>query len=165
MAGAYDDRDGVIWMDGDFVPWREAKVHVLTHALHYASSVFEGERAYGGAIFKSREHSERLLALLRPARHAASLLGRRDRGGQGGDAEEERASTTPMSGALVWRGSGEDMGVARPAQPGPHGDRGLGVGRLLRRRQDEGREARRLEVEAAEPGDDPERRPRPPGST
>ena len=61
MAGAYDDRDGVIWMDGAFVPWREAKVHVLTHALHYASSVFEGERAYGGTIFKSREHSERLL--------------------------------------------------------------------------------------------------------
>jgi branched-chain amino acid aminotransferase len=49
-------------MDGAFVPWREAKVHVLTHALHYASSVFEGERAYGGTIFKSREHSERLLA-------------------------------------------------------------------------------------------------------
>ena len=48
MAGAYDDRDGVIWLDGAFVPWREAKVHVLTHALHYASSVFEGERAYGG---------------------------------------------------------------------------------------------------------------------
>jgi branched-chain amino acid aminotransferase len=57
---AYDDRDGWIWMDGAFVPWRDAKVHVLTHALHYASSVFEGERAYGGVIFKSREHSERL---------------------------------------------------------------------------------------------------------
>ena len=57
---AYDDRDGWIWMDGAFTPWREAKVHILTHALHYASSVFEGERAYGGVIFKSREHSERL---------------------------------------------------------------------------------------------------------
>ena len=62
MAGAYDDRDGVIWMDGEMTPWREAKVHILTHALHYASSVFEGERAYNGKIFKSREHSERLLA-------------------------------------------------------------------------------------------------------
>ena len=61
MAGAYDDRDGFIWMDGAFVPWREAKVHVLTHALHYASSVFEGERCYNGKIFKSHEHSERLL--------------------------------------------------------------------------------------------------------
>ena len=57
---SYSDRDGWIWMDGAFVPWREAQVHVLTHALHYASSVFEGERAYGGKIFKSTEHSERL---------------------------------------------------------------------------------------------------------
>jgi branched-chain amino acid aminotransferase len=61
MAGLpYDDRDGYIWMDGEFTPWREAKVHVLTHALHYASSVFEGERAYGGVIYASRRHSERL---------------------------------------------------------------------------------------------------------
>ena len=57
---AYSDRDGWIWMDGGFVPWRDAKVHILTHALHYASSVFEGERAYGGRIFRSTEHSERL---------------------------------------------------------------------------------------------------------
>lgn len=57
---AYDDRDGWIWMDGNWLPWRDAKVHILTHALHYASSVFEGERAYGGRIFKSTEHSERL---------------------------------------------------------------------------------------------------------
>ena len=56
----YDDRDGWIWLDGEFVPWREAKVHVLTHALHYASSVFEGERMYGGHIFKLQEHTERL---------------------------------------------------------------------------------------------------------
>src|SRR4028119_2044323 len=61
MTGGYDDRDGVIWLDGAFVPWREAKVHVLSHALHYASSVFEGERAYDGAIFKSRAHTDRLL--------------------------------------------------------------------------------------------------------
>ena len=63
MADApYDDREGWIWMDGDWRPWREARVHVLTHALHYASSVFEGERAYGGVIFESRKHSERLKA-------------------------------------------------------------------------------------------------------
>ena len=61
MAGApYDDRDGTIWMDGRLVPWRDAKLHVLSHALHYASSVFEGERAYGGEIFKLRPHTERL---------------------------------------------------------------------------------------------------------
>ena len=56
----FDDRDGFIWLDGAMVPWREAKVHVLTHALHYASCVFEGERAYGGRIFKLTEHSQRL---------------------------------------------------------------------------------------------------------
>ena len=55
----FDDRDGWIWFDGEFVPWREAKTHVLTHALHYGSSVFEGERMYNGAIFKLTEHSER----------------------------------------------------------------------------------------------------------
>ncbi|MEE9300917.1 MAG: branched-chain amino acid aminotransferase [Alphaproteobacteria bacterium] len=56
----YDDRDGVIWFDGALVPWREAKVHVLTHGLHYASCVFEGLRIYGGRPFKLPEHSERL---------------------------------------------------------------------------------------------------------
>jgi len=56
----FDDRDGVIWFNGKLAPWREAKLHVLTHALHYASAVFEGERVYSGRIFKSRAHSERL---------------------------------------------------------------------------------------------------------
>jgi branched-chain amino acid aminotransferase len=56
----FDDRDGWIWLDGQFVPWREAKVHVLTHGLHYASSVFEGERMYGGEIYKLTAHTERL---------------------------------------------------------------------------------------------------------
>lgn len=60
MAG-YDDRDGFIWMDGALVPHRDAKVHILTHAMHYASSVFEGQRAYGGHIFKLREHTNRLI--------------------------------------------------------------------------------------------------------
>jgi branched-chain amino acid aminotransferase len=55
----FDQRDGFIWYNGALVPWREAKLHVLSHGLHYASCVFEGERAYGGTIFKSREHSER----------------------------------------------------------------------------------------------------------
>ncbi|MEI6985725.1 MAG: branched-chain amino acid aminotransferase [Rhodospirillaceae bacterium] len=56
----YDDRDGVIWFNGKMVPWREAKVHVLTHGLHYGSCVFEGERFYNGRVFKLTEHSERL---------------------------------------------------------------------------------------------------------
>ena len=65
---SFDDRDGWIWLDGKLVPWREANVHVLTHALHYASSVFEGQRAYGGTIFKLDQHSARL-------RNSAAILG------------------------------------------------------------------------------------------
>lgn len=65
---SFDDRDGWIWLDGKLVPWREANVHVLTHALHYASSVFEGQRAYGGEVFKLTEHSTRL-------RNSAAILG------------------------------------------------------------------------------------------
>ena len=62
MAGpAFDQRDGWIWLNGEFVPWKDAKIHVLTHGLHYASSVFEGERAYGGEIFKLTEHTQRLV--------------------------------------------------------------------------------------------------------
>lgn len=60
-SAPYHDRDGSIWMDGSLVPWRDANIHVLTHGLHYASSVFEGERAYDGEIFKLREHTERLI--------------------------------------------------------------------------------------------------------
>lgn len=65
---SYDDRDGWIWFDGKLVPWREANVHILTHALHYASSVFEGQRAYGGEIFRLTDHSKRL-------KKSASILG------------------------------------------------------------------------------------------
>jgi branched-chain amino acid aminotransferase len=67
MSLAFDQRDGWIWWNGQLVPWKDAKLHVLSHGLHYASSVFEGERAYGGVIFKSREHSERF-------RRSAELL-------------------------------------------------------------------------------------------
>ena len=59
-AAPFDQREGWIWYDGQLVPWKDASLHVLSHALHYASSVFEGERAYEGVIFKSTEHSERL---------------------------------------------------------------------------------------------------------
>ena len=68
MAGEpYDQRDGYIWIDGKMVSWRDAKLHVLSHGLHYASAVFEGERVYGGEIFKLTEHSERL-------HHSAKML-------------------------------------------------------------------------------------------
>lgn len=69
MASApYDDRDGWIWMDGEYRPWRDCNAHVLTHALHYGGAVFEGQRAYNGKIFKLKEHTERLFA-------SAQLLG------------------------------------------------------------------------------------------
>ncbi len=68
MSPTFDDRDGVIWFDGAFVDWRDAKIHVLTHALHYGSAVFEGQRAYGGVVYKQREHHERLHA-------SANILG------------------------------------------------------------------------------------------
>lgn len=64
----FDDRDGWIWYDGKLVPWREANLHVLSHALHYGSSVFEGQRAYNGEIFRLTDHSTRL-------RKSANILG------------------------------------------------------------------------------------------
>lgn len=64
----FDDRDGVIWLNGAMIPWRDAKIHVLSHGLHYASCVFEGERVYNGSVFKLTEHSERLV-------RSAELLG------------------------------------------------------------------------------------------
>lgn len=57
----FDERDGLIWFDGEMIPWRDAKLHLLTHALHYGSAVFEGLRCYGGEIFKLTEHSQRLV--------------------------------------------------------------------------------------------------------
>ncbi|NCO86725.1 MAG: branched-chain amino acid aminotransferase [Rhodobacterales bacterium] len=116
MAGAYDDRDGKIWMDGALVEWRDAKVHILTHAMHYASSVFEGERCYDGTIFKSREHSERL-------RFSASCLDFEipytveeiDAAKQAVLAAN--GLTNAYVRAIAWRGAGEDMGVAARRNP------------------------------------------------
>jgi branched-chain amino acid aminotransferase len=64
----FDDRDGFIWSDGRLIPWRDAKLHVLNHGLHYASCVFEGERAYNGSVFHLEDHNERLL-------NSAKILG------------------------------------------------------------------------------------------
>ena len=57
----YDKREGKIWFNGDIIDWKDAKLHVLTHGLHYGSCVFEGERVYNGEIFKLREHTNRLV--------------------------------------------------------------------------------------------------------
>ena len=114
---SYDDREGWIWFDGKLVPWREANVHILTHALHYASSVFEGQRAYGGTIFKLREHSERL-------RRSAELLGFELpwSAQQIDDACMEVLEASGLKDAymrpVAWRGS-EQMGVS-PKGTQPH---------------------------------------------
>ncbi|MCJ9427506.1 branched-chain amino acid aminotransferase [Kordiimonas marina] len=111
MASApYDDRDGWIWMDGEFRPWRECKVHVLTHALHYAGAVFEGQRAYGGKIFKLDEHTERLF-------YSAKTLGMEVpfTQEQVSDACKEALVKNNLVDAylrpVIWRGS-EMMGVS-----------------------------------------------------
>ena len=113
---AYDDRDGWIWMDGKMVPWREANVHILTHAMHYASSVFEGERAYGGRIFKGHEHSERLIAsgdaIDMPLPWTADQI-------DAAKAEVLEANRLEDAyvRAVAWRGAGEDMGVSAKRNP------------------------------------------------
>ncbi|MGY6549395.1 MAG: branched-chain amino acid aminotransferase [Roseinatronobacter sp.] len=116
MTGAYDDRDGQIWMDGTLVPWRAANVHILTHALHYASSVFEGERCYNGKIFKSREHSERLLESGRLLDMTIPYTV-----DQIEAAKAEVLAANNLKDAYVravaWRGAGADMGVAARRNP------------------------------------------------
>lgn len=115
-AESYDDRDGFIWMDGRLVPWRDANVHILTHALHYASSVFEGERAYGGRIFLSREHSERLHYSARCLDFEIPFSVEEI---EAAKAEVLRANgfTDAYVRAVAWRGAGQDMGVASRRNP------------------------------------------------
>ena len=116
MSGGYNDRDGKIWFDGNFVDWRDAKVHVLTHAMHYASSVFEGERAYNGKIFKSVEHSERL-------KKSANLIDFEipytveEIENAKYQALEKNGLSDAYVRAFAWRGAGEDMGVASSRNP------------------------------------------------
>jgi branched-chain amino acid aminotransferase len=105
----FHDRDGYIWMDGKMVPWREANVHFLTHGLHYATAVFEGERAYDGHIFRSRDHSERLVKSAEiihlPMPFTVDQLE---------DAKREALEANNLANAyirvLAWRGS-EQMGI------------------------------------------------------
>ncbi len=108
----FDRRDGGLWFDGKLVPWEEAKIHALNHGLHYASSVFEGERLYNGRVYKLEEHTARLF-------QSARILGMRIPFTQ----EEINAATMEAVAAqgftdayirpVVWRGS-EQMSVAAP---------------------------------------------------
>lgn len=106
----FDQLDGHIWMNGEFVNWADAKVHVLTHGLHYASAVFEGERAYGGEIFKLTEHTQRL-------HNSAKILGF-EIPYSVGEIEQASRELLRMQGfsdayvrPIAWRGS-ESMGVS-----------------------------------------------------
>jgi branched-chain amino acid aminotransferase len=106
----FDDRDGYIWFDGELIGWRDARVHVLTHALHYASAVFEGQRSYGGRIFKLSEHSQRLI-------NSARILGY-DLPWSREEIDAACMETMKANGLencymrpIAWRGS-EQMGVA-----------------------------------------------------
>ncbi|HWA01668.1 MAG TPA: branched-chain amino acid aminotransferase [Caulobacterales bacterium] len=109
-AVPFHDRDGWVWMDGTFVPQREAKVHILTHAMHYASCVFEGERAYEGAIYRSNEHSQRLI-------RSGKILGF-DVPATAEEIDKAKHDLIRKAGlgdayvrALAWRGS-EQLGVS-----------------------------------------------------
>lgn len=109
----FDQLEGYIWMNGEFIRWADAKVHVLTHGLHYASSVFEGERAYGGEIFKLNEHTERL-------HESARILGFKIpyTVEELNDASRKLLAKQGFQDAYVrpvaWRGS-ESMGVSAQA--------------------------------------------------
>jgi len=108
----FDKLDGYIWMDGEFIAWKDAKLHLLTHGLHYASAVFEGERAYGGEIFKLTEHTERL-------HESARILGFKIPYSveEIDDACRELLKKQGFEDAYVrpiaWRGS-ESLGVSAP---------------------------------------------------
>jgi len=110
MALSFDQRDGDIWMDGAFVPWTDARLHVLSHGLHYASAVFEGERAYGGEIFECEAHTDRLFA-------SANALGfdipytRETINAAKREALSHMGLTDAYVRPVAWRGS-EMMGVS-----------------------------------------------------
>ncbi|PZO87334.1 MAG: branched-chain amino acid aminotransferase [Micavibrio aeruginosavorus] len=113
MAQAFSDRDGMIWIDGKILPWREANIHILTHGLHYASAVFEGERCYSGNIFKSTEHSQRLIRSAELIDMKMSMTVE-----QINQAKEEILAANKLTDAylrpVAWRGS-EQMGISAQA--------------------------------------------------
>jgi branched-chain amino acid aminotransferase len=110
IDATFDDRDGFIWFDGALRPWRDANVHVLTHAMHYASAVFEGARAYGGKVFALEQHSQRLI-------ESARILGFElpwTREQIDAAVNETLAANGLVNGyvrPIAWRGS-EQMGVS-----------------------------------------------------
>ena len=110
MNKAFDNRDGFIWMNGSFIPWRDATSHVITQGLHYGSAVFEGERAYNGKIFKSKEHTKRLF-------NSANIVGIKIPFTEGeiNEAKDELIKKMQRDNCyirpVVWRGS-QQMGLS-----------------------------------------------------
>ncbi len=107
---SFSDRDGLIWIDGKILPWREANIHILTHGLHYASAVFEGERAYSGMIFKDDLHSQRLVRSADLIDMEMTMTAQ-----EISDAKQEILAANKLTDAylrpVAWRGS-EQMGIA-----------------------------------------------------
>jgi len=110
MAKSFENRDGWIWMNGVLIPWEKATSHVVNQGLHYASAVFEGERAYNGKIFKSKEHTQRLFK-------SAKILGIEIPFSQDEINEAKQALLRKMNlkncyvRPIVWRGSSQ-MGIS-----------------------------------------------------
>jgi branched-chain amino acid aminotransferase len=108
----FDDRDGFIWMDGQMMKWRDAQIHILSHGLHYGGSVFEGERAYNGVIFRSADHTARLLRsadlISMPIPFSAAEI-------EAAKVEVLRANNLRDAYVrpVAWRGA-EEMGIGAP---------------------------------------------------
>ena len=116
MTAAYDNREGLIWMDGQLIDWKAANIHILTHAMHYASSVFEGERCYNGKIFKSRKHSERLKYSAKSIDFEIPYSIDEIEAAKNKVLTENKLEEAYVR-AIAWRGAGEDMGVASAKNP------------------------------------------------
>ncbi len=108
----FDKRDGFIWMDGSLRPWQDAQIHVLTHGLHYASAVFEGQRVYDGEVFKLQEHTDRLFQSADMLRMKIPFT--KDQINDGvRQAVEAQGFRDAYVRPIIWRGSGQ-MGVSAP---------------------------------------------------
>jgi branched-chain amino acid aminotransferase len=137
------DRDGKIWMDGQMVDWRDAKIHVLTHTLHYGCGAFEGVRAYntvnGTAIFRLQEHTERLFNSAKILRMKIRSPGRGQRGAKGRGARQQAGVVLPAPADLDRR---QEAGRLAQGQHHPPDGGRLGLGRLPGRGRHEARHPR-----------------------
>ena len=160
----FDDRDGFIWYDGRLIPWRDAKLHVLTHGLHYASCVFEGERVYNGQVFHLEDHNARLI-------NSAKILGFEIPASMDDLAKatlELIAANKIVDGyvrPVAWRGA-EQMGVSAQLSEDPPGARLLGLaGLFLARGARQGHQDAVVALGAAGAATPRRCTPRPPAST